>query len=84
MNGQLVRDKIDASPMNASGRIAWMAPSDPKAVEAAYLAVLTRRPSPDEAAHFEKFLADPALQRVDRLGDFFWALINSTEFSWNH
>jgi Protein of unknown function (DUF1553)/Protein of unknown function (DUF1549) len=84
MNGQLVREKIEASPMNASMRIAWMAPGDSKAVEAAYLAVLTRRPSPEEAAHFEQFLADPSLQRGDRLGDIFWALINSTEFSWNH
>jgi len=53
-------------------------------VEAAYLAVLTRRPTPEEAAHFERFLADPALGRPQRLEDLYWSLLNATEFSWNH
>ena len=84
MNGKLVRERIQASPLNATTRIAWIAPNDPKAVEVAYLAVLSRRPTPNEAAHFERFLADPSLDRPQRLEDLFWALINSTEFSWNH
>jgi hypothetical protein len=70
--------------MNATSRIAWIAPNDPKAVEVAYLAILSRRPTPEEAAHFEKSLADKSLDRSQRLEDLFWALINSTEFSWNH
>jgi hypothetical protein len=61
-----------------------MAPDDAHAVEVAYLAVLTRRPTPDEAAHFEAFLADPKLPRGQRMEDLYWALLNSTEFSWNH
>ena len=84
MNGKLVRERIQAGPMNATTRIAWIAPNDPKAVEVAYLAVLSRRPTPEEAAHFEKSLADKSLDRPQRLEDLFWALINSTEFSWNH
>jgi hypothetical protein len=86
MNGEMVRDRINESPVNATTRIAWIAPNDPKAVEVAYLAVLSRRPTPEEASHFEKFLADPTvrLSRGDRLVDLYWAMINSTEFSWNH
>lgn len=84
LNGKLVSERVDANPFNASARIAWMAPDDPKAVEAAYLAVLSRRPTPAEAAHFEAFLKDPDLTRAQRLQDLFWALVNSTEFSWNH
>ena len=84
MNGKLVRERIGASPVNASLRISSLAPNDPKAVEAAYLAILSRLPTPAEAEHFEKFLADKSLGRPDRLEDLFWALINSTEFSWNH
>jgi hypothetical protein len=84
MNGELVRDRAQANPTTAAGRIEWMAPDDPKAVEAAYLAVLTRRPTPEEAAHFERTLKDKNLKRGQHLEDLYWALINSTEFSWNH
>ncbi len=84
MNGKLTHDKIQENPFNASTQIGWMAPDDAHAVEAAYLAVLTRRPSPAEAEHFGKFLADPGPKRSQRLEDLCWALVNSTEFSWNH
>jgi hypothetical protein len=85
MNGALITDKIKDSPLNATSRIAFLAPNDARAVESAYLAVLTRRPTPEEAAHFETFLAaDSPLGRNQRLEDLYWALLNSTEFSWNH
>jgi len=84
MNGKMVRERIGQSPINASTRIAWVAAEDPKAVEVAYLAVLTRRPTPKEAAYFEQVLKDESLTRAQRLEDLFWAMINSTEFSWNH
>ena len=84
MNGTMVREKIMDNPFNASTRIAWMAPDDPHAVETAYLAALTRRPTPAEEEHFEASLADNHRTRAQRLEDLFWALINSTEFSWNH
>src|SRR5262249_26754660 len=57
MNGKVVREHVAATPLNAPARIAWMAPNDPKAVEVAYLAALSRRPTPGEAAHFEAALA---------------------------
>ena len=84
MNGNLVREKLKESPLNAATRIAWMAPDDAKAVEVAYLTVLSRRPTPAEAEHFEAFLKDTTLNRAQRLEDLYWALVNSTEFSWNH
>jgi hypothetical protein len=84
MNGELVRDRVKDGPGTAAGRIAWMAPDDPKAVEVAYLAVLSRRPTPAEAAHFEATLTDRSMRRGQHLEDLYWALINSTEFSWNH
>jgi hypothetical protein len=84
MNGKLVRERIAGTPLNASARIGWMAADDRAAVEAAYLACLTRRPTPAEAEHFERRLADPELPREQRMEDLYWALVNSTEFSWNH
>lgn len=84
MNGTLINDRIKESPFNASSRIAWLTKDDHHAVETAYLAVLTRRPTAEEANHFTKLLADRSLSRAQRLEDMYWALVNSTEFSWNH
>ena len=50
MNGELVREKTKDDLFNASRRIADLAPDDRKAVETAYLTVLTRRPTPKSSA----------------------------------
>ncbi len=84
MNGELVRERIKEGPFNISTRIVWLAPDDPKAIEVAYLVALSRRPTPEEAEHFHAFLADRSESKPNRIEDVFWALINSTEFSWNH
>jgi hypothetical protein len=85
MNGQLVKDRTKEDLANASGRISALAPDDRKAMETAYLAVLSRRPTPEEAAHFAQRLAGTTgHERGQRLEDLYWVLVNSTEFSWNH
>ena len=85
MNGDLVRKNIREDIANASARISALAPDDRKAVEAAYLATLTRRPTPEEAAHFEARLAGTkGDERKERMTDLIWALLNATEFSWGH
>lgn len=85
MNGEVVTWKTQLDPVNASGRIALAARDDAAAVEAAYLAVLTRRPTAEESRHFEGRLAGATgLKRVEAMEDLFWALLNSMEFSWNH
>jgi uncharacterized protein DUF1549/uncharacterized protein DUF1553 len=85
MNGDIVRDKIKSDLFTAPGRIAALAPDNRAAVETAYLTVLTRRPSLEEESHFMTRLAAAAKEgRKDGLTDLFWALINTTEFSWNH
>jgi hypothetical protein len=85
MNGDIARDKTRDGLFNASRRIAELAPSDERAVELAYLTVLTRRPDDDERTHFVGRLAGTRGQeRKERLTDLFWTLLNATEFSWNH
>lgn len=85
MNGELVREKTKGDLFNAASRIAGQAPDDDAAVEVAYLTILTRRPTPEERAHFSARL-DGARgdQRVDRIADLIWSMLNSTEYSWNH
>ena len=86
MNGKMVSEQIKPNPvMNASTRIGIVAPDDKTAVETAFLATLTRRPTDEEAAHFIDQLKDTdGDERSERMTDLYWALLNSTEFSWNH
>ena len=85
MNGQLVRDKFRKSLVfNAAARIATTASQPATAIEAAYLAVLTRRPSSRETTHFVARMTNPQASRVQTIEDLYWALLNSTEFAWNH
>jgi len=86
MNGQAVHDITEDDLLtSAATRVATLAPSDAAAVETCLLAVLTRRPTAGEIEYFSQRLRDTrGSQRNERLGDIYWALLNSTEFSWNH
>lgn len=86
MNGQLVKERTGENlVMNASTRIAVQTSNNEQAVEAVYLAILTRHPDPLEKQHFASRLSTAKdRKRLDALEDLYWVLINSTEFSWNH
>lgn len=86
MNGEVVQGKIEQDLLNnASTQLAWLAPDDQTAVEGAYLAVLTRRPTAEESDHFIKRLCElRGDARAQCVEDLYWTLLNSTEFSWNH
>ena len=86
MNGELVEERTEENlVMNAATRIGVLAPNDEVAVEIAYLATLTRRPTPEELAYFtEQLHGTKKKKRAKEMQDLFWSLINSTEFAWNH
>jgi hypothetical protein len=85
MNGVIVNNHTKPGPFNAAQRIAMQAPTDRAAVELVYLTILTRRPTPEESAHFTAKLAGSSrAARNERMTDIAWTLINATEFSWNH
>lgn len=86
MNGNVIKERTFNNPvLNASSRIAMLAGNSAQAVESAFLAVFTRRPTPDELAYFEKMLAPTAsTKRGEALEDLYWMLLNSAEFVWNH
>lgn len=86
MNGNIIteRTKVDLVA-NAATRIATMVRDNSAVVEATFLAVLNRYPSASEATHFNKFLDDKyGNERSRAVSDLYWAMMNSTEFSWNH
>lgn len=86
MNGNLVKERTQPNELvSASTRIANLAGRPEKQVEAAYLAVLTRRPTAEETQHFVARLKDRENRnRQQAMEDVYWTLANSTEFSWNH
>lgn len=86
MNGQIVAEKTEVDlVMNAATRIASLVHDDRKAVEMAFLATLNRSPDSDEIDTFASHLSGKSGEdRGAALSDIFWAMWNSTEFSWNH
>lgn len=86
MNGQLAKERTEGNLVaNASARLALVA-TDEAAIETAYLAILTRRPTEEEKALFLADLRERSTgeARGQAMEDLYWVLLNSTEFSWNH
>jgi hypothetical protein len=87
MNGNMITNNTSGNPfINASTRISLLAPDNATAVEAAYLSIFTRRPTPAESNHFTALLSSAKSRnsRSSALSDLYWTLMNATEFSWNH
>ena len=87
LNGKLLKEstRSDANGVtNSTARIAAQSRTDEAAIEAAYLAVLTRVPTDFELAHFQGKLQEDKISRAMFFEDLFWTLFNTTEFSWNH
>ncbi len=86
LNGQLITQRTRPDPpLGIPSQVAQFAPSDEAAVEAAFLAVLTRRPAPEELRFFSAWLRGTrGAARQQALEDLYAVLLNSTEFCWNH
>jgi len=87
MNGPLIAAATDPESGDTLGAVADAPFLDTAGrIESLYLAALTRRPRPDEAAAMAAYV-DRGKTEDDRkkaLADVFWALINSPEFRFNH
>jgi len=55
-------------------------------IEALYLAALSRKPTRVESDKYVAYVERGGVSKDQKkaLGDVFWALLNSTEFSFNH
>ncbi len=87
MNGQFT---ADVTSLQRSELLAAVADSpfldDAGKVETLFLAALSRRPHPEEAAKLVEYVQRGGARKDARaaLGDVFWALLNSPEFILNH
>lgn len=91
MNGQFVGNATNPSRSELLGAIVD-APflTEKSRIETIYLATVSRMPTDRELEKAESFIArsaagkDGKQARAEAIADVFWALINSTEFVFNH
>jgi Protein of unknown function (DUF1553)/Protein of unknown function (DUF1549) len=88
MNGEIPRNKTQAESdmaFSAPARISALVKEPNAVVEAAYLCVLSRKPSDWAKEQLAKRLESKTdADKRQAIEDLYWELINSTEFSWNH
>ena len=73
---------VKPAPGNLVDRLSKL-PNE-RIAEELYLAILTRRPSSDEAATVAKVLAKEPTKKAEAIGKLAWALMASMEFAVNH
>jgi hypothetical protein len=86
MNGRVAAGVSDKDASNALGAIVAPFMKDDERVESLFLATLSRPPDEEEryacVAMLAELKSDEERNRV--LSDLLWALLNSTEFAFNH
>jgi hypothetical protein len=86
MNGELIEEATDAGRSGILGALDAPFLSDDQRIELLCQATVGRLPDDDERTKFRAYLdqhSDEAARRR-ALGDVLWALVNSTEFFFNH
>ena len=85
MNGKMTREKVKGELLSFVRQAAALIRDDQTAIDTAYLSCLSRKPTEKEREHFlNVFSGQTKNARVRTMEDLYWALINSSEFSWNH
>jgi hypothetical protein len=89
MNGKLVSD-LTSTDVRRSELLAGVLDTPffntEQKIETLYLAVVTRKPTPDELRRLTGYVDKGGATGDSRkaLADVFWALLNSSEFAFNH
>jgi hypothetical protein len=86
MNGRVATGVSNTDASNLLGAIVAPYMSDDERVESLFLSTVSRMPEDDERQAFVAVLADCKTDedRNRALSDVLWALLNSTEFAFNH
>jgi Protein of unknown function (DUF1553)/Protein of unknown function (DUF1549) len=87
MNNQVIIDATHPDRGETLGAVTSSSfMSTPAKIETLFLAALSRKPTPAEAAKFAQYVERDKSKAVQKkaLSDVFWALLNSTEFKFNH
>jgi hypothetical protein len=84
MNGQAVNRTTRVGRQGALLKVLAMPTSDERRVEALYLRTVSRRPTADESKAALEAIPERGAGRQAAFEDLFWALLNSSEFVFNH
>jgi hypothetical protein len=84
MNGRPVVRVTNTARHGALLKILSMPEDDDHKLETLFLRTLSRRPTPAENAQLVAFVAETGGQKLERFEDLMWALLNSSEFVFNH
>lgn len=86
MNGRVAAGVSDQNASNVLGAIVAPFMNDEERVESLFLGTLSRSPDEEERAACVAMIADCKSdeERNQALSDVLWALLNSTEFAFNH
>lgn len=84
MNGQFIGSSTELEESRTLAAIAE-APflSTEQKIDSLYLTALSRTPTPDEQSRASEYIS-ASKSPAEGLGDLFWALLNSSEFLFNH
>lgn len=85
LNGEVIGEASDVAQGDLLGALQAPFMTDAERMETVYLAALSRYPTDLEKKRFREFVAsiDSDDDRQQALGDLFWALLNSSEFTLN-
>jgi hypothetical protein len=86
MNGRVAAGVSDKDASNVLQAVVAPYMNDPERIDSLFLATLSRMPESDERDACLAALADCKSDedRTRALSDVLWALLNSTEFAFNH
>jgi hypothetical protein len=93
MNGSLTRDATNLQKSELLAAVTDAPFMDPAAkLETLYLAALSRKPTPKEISRLARYIEEggvstakePDKRQNEALADIFWAILNSSEFRFNH
>lgn len=86
MNGKMIAEHTQVDLVaNAGTRIAALVQTDAEAIDMVFLSVLNRYPTDRERSLFVEHIAGKQRNaRAQAIADITWAMLNTTEFSWNH
>jgi hypothetical protein len=77
MNNSQIQNKLAKGDLKK--QLAGI-PKNPETIEAAFLGVLARKPTPEETERYTKFIKSVG-NRSEAIDDLLWVLLNSAEFT---
>ena len=85
MNGDFIGDATDVKESRTLRAVTeFPLMSTDERLDTLFIAALSRRPSDEERKLFSEYIATAEDNRDAALADVFWALLNSSEFLFNH